>query len=356
MTTAESLGVPGSFNAASYFVDRHVAERRGPSIAIECGGERVTYAELHERTNRFGSALRSSFNVRVEERVALLLLDGPAFAYAFFGAIKIGAVPIPVNTLWKAADYRYLLNDSKARVLVVSEELLPEVAKIPREDLPGLEHVLVVGRRPAGDPGEFDRFLAEGTALLDAEPVSRDAPAFWLYSSGSTGQPKGCVHLQHDMVICAELFAKGVLGITSADRCFSVAKLFFAYGLGNALYFPLGSRWHQHSLARATDARARVRDDRGAPADAVLLGAYRLRHAAWPQDSNADSSRPSGSRSRPAKPYRPRSTNASSSASASTSSTASAPPRRCRCSSRTGLTPSAPAPAGCWCLATTRVS
>ena len=113
MTTAESLGVPGSFNAASHFVDRHIAEGRGPSMAIECGDERVTYAELHERANRFGSALRSSLDVRVEERVALLLLDGPAFAYAFFGAIKIGAVPVPVNTLWKAADYRYLLNDSR---------------------------------------------------------------------------------------------------------------------------------------------------------------------------------------------------------------------------------------------------
>ncbi len=239
MITAESLGVPGSFNAASYFVDRHIVEGRGPSVAIECGAERVTYTELHERTNRFGSALRSDFDVRVEERVALLLLDGPAFAYAFFGAIKIGAVPIPVNTLWKAADYRYLLSDSKARVLVVSEELLPEVTKIPRDDIPGLEHVLVVGRRHAGGPSEFERFLSKGTSVLDAEPVSRDAPAFWLYSSGSTGRPKGCVHLQHDMVICAELFAKGVLGITSADRCFSVAKLFFAYGLGNALYFPL---------------------------------------------------------------------------------------------------------------------
>ena len=239
MTTAESLGLPSTFNAASYFVDRHVAEGRGSSVAIECGHERVTYAELHERTNRFGSALRSSFDVRAEERVALLLLDGPAFAYAFFGAIKIGAVPIPTNTLWKAADYRYLLNDSGARVLVVSEELLPEVAKIPREDIPRVAHVLVVGRRHAGGPSEFERFLAEGTPVLDAEPVSRDAPAFWLYSSGSTGRPKGCVHLQHDMVICAELFAKGVLGITAADRCFSVAKLFFAYGLGNALYFPL---------------------------------------------------------------------------------------------------------------------
>ena len=99
-------------------------------------------------------------------------------------------------------------------------------------------------------------------AELDAEPVSRDAPAFWLYSSGSTGAPKGCVHLQHDMVVCAELFGKGVLGIRPADRCFSVAKLFFAYGLGNALYFPLCRRSDDDPLARAAGARERVRRDR----------------------------------------------------------------------------------------------
>jgi benzoate-CoA ligase len=235
-TTADALGVPETFNAAAHFVDRHVADGRGRDIAIECGGERVTYQELHERVNRFGSALRSTLDVRPEERVALLLVDGPPFAYAFFGAIKIGAVPIPTNTLWKAADYRHLLYDSRARVLVVSEELLPEVEKISRHELPALRHVVVVGR--ARGDAAFDQLLDEGSPSLEPEPVSRDAPAFWLYSSGSTGAPKGCVHLQHDMVVCAELFAKGVLGITAADRCFSVAKLFFAYGLGNALYFP----------------------------------------------------------------------------------------------------------------------
>src|SRR5262245_48474138 len=230
------LGVPETFNAAAHFVDRHVAEGRAHDTAIECGDERVTYEELHERVNRFGSALRSKLDVRPEERIALLLVDGPAFAYAFFGAIKIGAVPIPTNTLWKASDYRHLLNDSRASVLVVSEELLPEFERIPRHALPALRHVIVVGR-DRGDSA-FDRLLAGGSAALDVEPVSRDAPAFWLYSSGSTGAPKGCVHLQHDMVVCAELFGKGVLGITAADRCFSVARLFFAYGLGNALYFP----------------------------------------------------------------------------------------------------------------------
>ena len=237
--TAAALGVPEIFNAATYFVDRHLREGRGAAVAIECGDERVTYAELHERVNRFGSALRTRFAVRPEERVVLLLLDGPAFAYSFFGAIKIGAVPIPANTLWKAADYRYLLSDSSARVLVVSEELLPEYDRIPPADLPALRHVVVVRRRLSLDADDFERLLADGSPHLEAAPTSRDAPAFWLYSSGSTGAPKGCVHLQHDMVVCAELFARGVLGITPADRVFSAAKLFFAYGLGNALYFPL---------------------------------------------------------------------------------------------------------------------
>jgi benzoate-CoA ligase len=173
------------------------------------------------------------------QRVALLLLDGPAFAYSFFGAIKIGAVPIPTNTLWKAADYTYLLNDSHARVLIISEELLAEFQKIPRDSIPELEHILVVGRGDGNFASAFEQFLSDGSPVLAPELVDRDAPAFWLYSSGSTGAPKGCVHLQHDMVVCAELFAKGVLGITAEDRCFSVAKLFFAYGLGNALYFPL---------------------------------------------------------------------------------------------------------------------
>jgi benzoate-CoA ligase len=232
--TAAALGVPEVFNAAAHFVDRHLGEGRGAKVAIECGDERVTYAQLHERVNRFGSALRGALEVRPGDRIALLLLDGPAFAISFFGAIKIGAVPIPVNTLWKAADYRYLLNDSGARVLVASRELMAEFEKIPRTDLPDLRHVLVVD-----GAGSFERFLEQGSPSLDAHPTSRDAPAFWLYSSGSTGAPKGCVHLQHDMVVCAELFAKGVLGITESDRSFSVAKLFFAYGLGNALYFPL---------------------------------------------------------------------------------------------------------------------
>ena len=228
-------------------------------MAIECGDERVTYAELHERVNRFGSALRSRCDVRPEERVALLLLDGPEFAYAFFGAIKIGAVPIPTNTLWKAADYRYLLNDSGARVLIVSEELLPEFEKIPRSDLP--RAAARRGRRTERDV-ELERWLADASAELDAQPVSRDAPAFWLYSSGSTGAPKGCVHLQHDMVVCAELFGKGVLGIRPADRCFSVAEAVLRLRPRERAVFSARRRCDEHPLARPAGSRERLRRDR----------------------------------------------------------------------------------------------
>ena len=234
MQTAAELGVPEQFNAAVYFIDRHLAEGRGGKVAIECGDERVTYAELAERVNRCGNALRDVCGIRPGERIVLLLLDGPAFFYAFFGAIKIGAVPVPVNTLWKTADYRYVLNDSGAGVAIVSDAVRPAIDAIPGADIPALRQLVV-----AGGAGTFDSLVAAGAPALDALETRHDAPAFWLYSSGSTGAPKGCVHLHHDMVVCAELFAKGVLGIRESDRCFSAPKLFFAYGLGNAGYFPL---------------------------------------------------------------------------------------------------------------------
>jgi benzoate-CoA ligase len=238
MLTAADLGIPDIFNVAARFVDRNVSEGRGASVAIECGDERVTYAEVLERVNRFGTALRDRLDVRPEERVMVLLHDGPAFVYAFFGTMKVGAVAIPVNTLWKEADYRYVLNDSRARVLIVSEALLPQVAQIPRSALPHLRHIVVAGSAGVSGSPTFDDLLSSGSETLEVAPTSRDEPAFWLYSSGSTGSPKGCVHLHHDMAICAELFGQGVLGVRASDRCFSAAKLFFAYGLGNALYFP----------------------------------------------------------------------------------------------------------------------
>ena len=121
--------------------------------------------------------------------------------------------------------------------LVISRALLGEFEAIDRAQLPRLEHVIVVGERRDGFL-DFETVLAEAPTVCDTEPTHRDAMAFWLYSSGSTGSPKGCVHLQHDMVVCAESYAQAVLGMRETDRCFSAAKLFFAYGLGNALYMP----------------------------------------------------------------------------------------------------------------------
>ena len=194
--------------------------------------------QLFERVNQLGNGLRS-LGVRIEERVFLLLFDTPEFAVSFFGAIKIGAIPVPVNTLLKPADYAYLLNNSRARVAIVSQSLLSLVQTTPKHQLRYLETIIVVGAGPLAAAVPFEELTQRSSSTLDPEPTSKDDAAFWLYSSGSTGQPKACVHLQHDMVVSTELYAKGILNISENDRCFSVAKLFFAYGLGNGLYFPL---------------------------------------------------------------------------------------------------------------------
>src|SRR6476646_11270790 len=237
MGQMKSLQLPTIFNVATYFVDRHITEGRADRIAYECGDERVTYRLLFERVNRAGNALKR-LDVRQEERVGLLLLDTPEFPSCFFGAIKIGAVPIPINTLLKPSEYEYILNDSRVRVLIVSEALLPQIQAIGREELRYLKTIIVFGNAPEGMES-LQGLLDSSSVDLVPEQTTKDDAAFWLYSSGSTGFPKGCVHLHHDMVVCAELYAKNILKITENDRFFSVAKMFFAYGLGNGLYFSL---------------------------------------------------------------------------------------------------------------------
>ena len=237
MAKMNSIQLPTVFNVASHFVDRHICEGRGRKIAYECGDDRVTYRQLFERVNQAGNALKR-LGVRQEERIGLLLLDTPEFPYCFFGAIKIGSVPVPINTLLKPHEYEYILNDSRARVLLVSESLLPQILAIAKEKLRYLKTIVVLGKAPEGVES-LQALLDASSPDLEAEPTTKDDPAFWLYSSGSTGFPKGCVHLHHDMVVCAELYAKNILKITENDRFFSVAKLFFAYGMGNGLYFSL---------------------------------------------------------------------------------------------------------------------
>ncbi len=239
INTAYVIPLPQLFNVATHFVDRNILEGRAQNIAIECGEEVVTYQQLFERTNRAGNALRD-LGVRAQERVLLLLLDTPEFLYSFFGTIKIGAVAIPVNTQAKPHDYEYILNDSRARVAIVSESLLPQLQAIPRQNLTHLREIVVVGAPDhARDHSRLRNLMEAASIDLTAVSTSKDDPAFWLYSSGSTGVPKGCVHLHHDMVITSHHYAHAILKINERDRCLSVARLFFAYGLGNAGYFPL---------------------------------------------------------------------------------------------------------------------
>jgi benzoate-CoA ligase len=224
-------------NAAAAFVDDNVGAGRSGSVAVidAATGATLTYAQVLELVNRTGHALRD-LGVARGDRVMLLLPDGAPFVAAFFGAIKIGAVAVPVNTLLKPHDYEYLLSDSGARVLIVHETFLGSIDPI-RARLKGLKDVVVVGAAPSPDRS-FEEWIGAASPGLAAVEMHRDDQAFWLYSSGTTGFPKGAVHLQHDMLCTADWVGRGVFDIRDTDRTFSVAKLFFAYGLGNALYFP----------------------------------------------------------------------------------------------------------------------
>jgi benzoate-CoA ligase len=235
MNASELL--PPQFNVTTYFVDRHVTEGRAGAPAFHHEGRVLTYGDVADLANRTGNALLE-LGVEMEHRVLLLCLDAPEFLGGFWGAMKIGAVPIPVNTMMRASDYLYFLDDSRARVAVVSAPLLAEVAPALARAR-HLRHVLVAGGSAGAHLAYEDR-VAKASPHLDPAPTSRDDAAFWLYSSGSTGFPKGTVHLHHDMVICQETYARQVLGIRPTDKVFSAAKLFFAYGLGNAGYFPMG--------------------------------------------------------------------------------------------------------------------
>ncbi|MBI3455693.1 MAG: benzoate-CoA ligase family protein [Candidatus Rokubacteria bacterium] len=235
MNASETL--PQGFNVATWFVDRNVTEGRGASPAFLCADRVLTYGEVQSLANRTGNALLE-LGVEMETRVLMICLDTPEFLGTFWGAIKIGAVPIPVNTLMRSQDYLYVLNDSRAKVAVVSAPLLTEAGPA-LEKAPELRHVLVAGGNPGPHFAYEDR-IARAAPALEPAPTSRDDVAFWLYSSGSTGFPKGAVHLHHDMVVCTETYGKQVLGIRATDRVYSAAKLFFAYGLGNAGYFPMG--------------------------------------------------------------------------------------------------------------------
>lgn len=251
-----AVTIPRDYNAAHDLIERNLAAGRGAKLAYIDDRGSYTYSQLAERVNRAANAL-VSLGLGLETRIMLAHLDTIDYPAVFLGAIKAGVIPIAANTLLTTDDYRFMLEDSRARVLVVSETLLPTFEPI-LDSMPFLERVIVSGDIIPGDvisgnhvsgkpdPGKgpagrlnLQTLMESAATEFEAAPTTCDDVCFWLYSSGSTGTPKGTVHIQSSLIQTAELYAKPVLGIREDDVVFSAAKLFFAYGLGNGLTFPL---------------------------------------------------------------------------------------------------------------------
>ncbi|MEM7056197.1 MAG: benzoate-CoA ligase family protein [Pseudomonadota bacterium] len=222
-------------NAALYFVDRHLAEGRSGKTAFIQGDQAMTYGQLAEKSGRMGD-LYAKLGLGQEDRAAMIVHDVLEFPVIFWGSLKAGVVPVAINTLLTAEQYRYILTDSRAKALFVSAQLLETIRPILHE-LPHLRVVFVVGGEdPVGAP--FEAALEQCIAG-PVKDVSAEDTAFWLYSSGSTGMPKGVRHVHQALQATSDTYGAKVLSIKESDKIFSAAKLFFAYGLGNGMTFPM---------------------------------------------------------------------------------------------------------------------
>jgi len=228
--------LPDFFNATDFFIDRNIRQGRGHKIAIYTEFRNYTYNDIQKMINKTANAMRD-LGVRVEDKVMLLMLDIPQFYAMFWGCIRMGAVPIPVNTMLTPEDYEFYLNDSRARVLAVSDELLPVIMHI-KGDLPYLRDLVVISETE-GARIPFKQKYKRAPADIKTAVTTKDDVGFWLYSSGSTGSPKGAIHSQGDMLATSEGYARNILNITDDDIIYSAARMFFAYGLGNSVYFPM---------------------------------------------------------------------------------------------------------------------
>jgi benzoate-CoA ligase len=230
--------IPRDYNFAADILDRNLKAGRADKPAFIDARGAWTYGALADRVARFVSVLRA-LGVRREERVLIALTDTIDWPTAFLGCLKAGVIAVPVNTLMSEDDYRFMLADSRARVLVVSEVLYPKFRKLI-DECPDLEQVVVSGDSSHGLK-RLEDLLSAAKPDERTAPTVRDDMAFWLYTSGSTGKPKGAVHAHADLKLTDDLYGGPLLGITENDVCYSVAKLFFAYGLGNALTFPMSA-------------------------------------------------------------------------------------------------------------------
>jgi len=224
------------FNASEWLLDRHIAAGDGQRVAVRCEGRSLTYEELQGRVGRTAGALRA-IGVRPEERVAMAMLDSVEFISVFLGAMRIGAVPVPMNPLLPGRDLGVIVADSRARVVVVSDEKSAAISDL-KAGAPELEHVITTG--VSGDTGatmSWETFQgSEGDQSI--YPTSAESPGFWLCTSGSTGQPKLAMHRHGDLRVTYDTYARQVLDVGRDDRFFSVGPMFHAYGLGNSISFP----------------------------------------------------------------------------------------------------------------------
>ncbi len=225
------------FNVSEIFIDRHIKEGRKDKVAIiTTDGIEVTYGELFENVNKSGNLLKR-LGLKKGDRILMMVKDSPEFFYLFWGAIKAGIVPVPINTLLRSKDYAFIIQDSACSGVVYSPEFSKEVERA----ISKVSHKLVFSLVTIGGLKCFmEEILLESSELVANSATPTD-DCFWLYSSGTTGKPKGAVHSHKSMVITSQLYGKYILGVCEDDVCFSAAKLFFAYGLGNGMTFPLWS-------------------------------------------------------------------------------------------------------------------
>jgi len=224
------------YNLADDFIDGNVEKGYDKKAAFIDPDRTLTYADLQRSSCQMANAM-ADLGLRQEDRIALLMLDTVNWPIAFFGAVRAGVIPVAFNTLLVTEQYRYMLKDCRARALFISAPLYDVVAPV-LDDIPSLKNIIIVDGTIDGFQS-FDDLLDKQAGQFKTVETSRDEVAFWLYSSGSTGQPKGTKHIQTAMRFTADSYGKNVLGVRHDDICFSAAKFFFAYGLGNAISFPM---------------------------------------------------------------------------------------------------------------------